>query len=212
MQRDQLVFDLIGKELARQRHGIELIASENFTSLQVMQAMGSVLTNKYAEGYPGRRYYGGCEIVDQVEQLAIDRLKEIFNVEYANVQPHSGAQANAALMLAILQPGDNILGLDLSMGGHLTHGSAVNFSGKIYKPHFYGVKKETGLIDYEMLEEQARKVKPKLIICGASAYSRDIDYVRIRKVADEVGAFVMADIAHPAGLIAKGLLSYPFDH
>jgi glycine hydroxymethyltransferase len=212
MQRDQLVFDLIGKELARQRHGIELIASENFTSLQVMQAMGSVLTNKYAEGYPGRRYYGGCEIVDQVEQLAIDRLKEIFNVEYANVQPHSGAQANAALMLAILQPGDNILGLDLSMGGHLTHGSAVNFSGKIYKPHFYGVKKETGLIDYEMLEEQARKVKPKLIICGASAYSRDIDYARIRKVADEVGAFVMADIAHPAGLIAKGLLSYPFDH
>jgi len=212
MQRDQLVFDLIGKELARQRHGIELIASENFTSLQVMQAMGSVLTNKYAEGYPGRRYYGGCEIVDQVEQLAIDRLKEIFNVEYANVQPHSGAQANAALMLAILQPGDNILGLDLSMGGHLTHGSAVNFSGKIYKPHFYGVKKETGLIDYEMLEEQARKVKPKLIICGASAYSRDIDYARIRKVADEVGAFVMADIAHPAGLIAKGLLSDPFDH
>jgi glycine hydroxymethyltransferase len=212
MQKDQLVFDLIGKELARQRHGIELIASENFTSLQVMQAMGSVLTNKYAEGYPGRRYYGGCEIVDQVEQLAIDRLKEIFNVEYANVQPHSGAQANAALMLAILQPGDNILGLDLSMGGHLTHGSAVNFSGKIYKPHFYGVKKETGLIDYEMLEEQARKVKPKLIICGASAYSRDIDYARIRKVADEVGAFVMADIAHPAGLIAKGLLSYPFDH
>ena len=212
MQKDQLVFDLIGKELARQRHGIELIASENFTSLQVMQAMGSVLTNKYAEGYPGRRYYGGCEIVDQVEQLAIDRLKEIFNVEYANVQPHSGAQANAALMLAILQPGDNILGLDLSMGGHLTHGSAVNFSGKIYKPHFYGVKKDTGLIDYEMLEEQARKVKPKLIICGASAYSRDIDYARIRKVADEIGAFVMADIAHPAGLIAKGLLSYPFDH
>jgi glycine hydroxymethyltransferase len=212
MQKDQLVFDLIGKELARQRHGIELIASENFTSLQVMQAMGSVLTNKYAEGYPGRRYYGGCEIVDQVEQLAIDRLKEIFTIEYANVQPHSGAQANAALMLAILQPGDNILGLDLSMGGHLTHGSSVNFSGKIYKPHFYGVKKETGLIDYEMLEEQARKVKPKLIICGASAYSRDIDYARIRKVADEVGAFVMADIAHPAGLIAKGLLSYPFDH
>jgi glycine hydroxymethyltransferase len=212
MQKDQLVFDLIGKELARQRHGIELIASENFTSLQVMQAMGSVLTNKYAEGYPGRRYYGGCEIVDQVEQLAIDRLKEIFNIEYANVQPHSGAQANAALMLAILQPGDNILGLDLSMGGHLTHGSAVNFSGKIYNPHFYGVKKDTGLIDYEMLEEQARKVKPKLIICGASAYSRDIDYARIRKVADEVGAFVMADIAHPAGLIAKGLLSYPFDH
>jgi len=170
------------------------------------------MTNKYAEGYPGRRYYAGCEIVDQTEQLAIDRLKQIFNVEYANVQPHSGAQANGALMLAILQPGDNILGLDLSMGGHLTHGSAVNFSGKIYKPHFYGVVKETGLIDYDMLEKQARAVKPKLIICGASAYSRDIDYARIRKVADEVGAFVMADIAHPAGLIAKGLLAYPFDH
>jgi glycine hydroxymethyltransferase len=170
------------------------------------------MTNKYAEGYPGRRYYAGCEIVDQTEQLAIDRLKQIFDIEYANVQPHSGAQANGALMLAILQPGDNILGLDLSMGGHLTHGSAVNFSGKIYKPHFYGVVKETGLIDYDMLEKQARTVKPKLIICGASAYSRDIDYARIRKVADEVGAFVMADIAHPAGLIAKGLLSYPFDH
>lgn len=212
MQRDQLVFDLIRQELERQRHGLELIASENFTSLQVMEAMGGVMTNKYAEGYPGRRYYAGCEIVDQTEQLAIDRLKEIFDIEYANVQPHSGAQANGALMLAILQPGDNILGLDLSMGGHLTHGSAVNFSGKIYKPHFYGVVKETGLIDYDMLEKQARAVKPKLIICGASAYSRDIDYARIRKVADEVGAFVMADIAHPAGLIAKGLLSYPFDH
>jgi len=212
MQRDQLVFDLIRQELERQRHGLELIASENFTSLQVMEAMGGVMTNKYAEGYPGRRYYAGCEIVDQTEQLAIDRLKQIFNIEYANVQPHSGAQANGALMLAILQPGDNILGLDLSMGGHLTHGSAVNFSGKIYKPHFYGVVKETGLIDYDMLEKQARTVKPKLIICGASAYSRDIDYARIRKVADEVGAFVMADIAHPAGLIAKGLLSYPFDH
>jgi glycine hydroxymethyltransferase len=212
MQRDQLVFDLIRQELERQRHGLELIASENFTSLQVMEAMGGVMTNKYAEGYPGRRYYAGCEIVDQTEQLAIDRLKQIFDIEYANVQPHSGAQANGALMLAILQPGDNILGLDLSMGGHLTHGSAVNFSGKIYKPHFYGVVKETGLIDYDMLEKQARTVKPKLIICGASAYSRDIDYARIRKVADEVGAFVMADIAHPAGLIAKGLLSYPFDH
>lgn len=212
MQRDTVIFDLINQELERQRNGIELIASENFTSLQVMQAMGTSLTNKYAEGYPGRRYYGGCEIVDQVEQLAIDRLKEIFNVEYANVQPHSGAQANAALMLAILQPGDKILGLDLSMGGHLTHGSPVNFSGKLYKPFFYGVKKETGLIDYEMLEEQARKERPKLIICGASAYSRDIDYARIRKVADEVGAFVMCDMAHPAGLIAKGLLSSPFDH
>ena len=212
MQRDTLVFDIINQELARQRRGIELIASENFTSLQVMQASGSVMTNKYAEGYPGRRYYGGCEIVDQTEQLAIDRLKQIFNLEYANVQPHSGAQANAALMLAILQPGDAILGLDLSMGGHLTHGSGVNFSGKIYKPHFYGVVKETGLIDYEMLEAQARATKPKLIICGASAYSRDWDYARIRKVADEVGAFVLADIAHPAGLIAKGLLSSPFDH
>ena len=212
MQKDKVVFDLINKELERQRNGIELIASENFTSLQVMQAMGTSLTNKYAEGYPGRRYYGGCEIVDQVEQLAIDRLKEIFNCEYANVQPHSGAQANAALMLAILQPGDKILGLDLSMGGHLTHGSPVNFSGKLYKPFFYGVKKETGLIDYDMLEQQARKEKPKLIICGASAYSRDIDYARIRKVADEINAFVLCDMAHPAGLIAKGLLSSPFDH
>jgi glycine hydroxymethyltransferase len=212
MQRDTLVFDLIKQELERQRRGIELIASENFTSLQVMQAMGNVMTNKYAEGYPGRRYYGGCEIVDQTEQLAIDRLKQVFNIEYANVQPHSGAQANASLMLAILQPGDAILGLDLSMGGHLTHGSAVNFSGKLYQPHSYGVKKATGLIDYEMLEEKAKTVKPKLIICGASAYSRDIDYARIRAVAEEVGAFVMADIAHPAGLIAKGLLSSPFNH
>lgn len=212
MQKDALVFDLINKELERQRRGIELIASENFTSLQVMQAMGSVLTNKYAEGYPGRRYYGGCEVVDQTEQLAIDRLKQIFGLAYANVQPHSGAQANAAVMLAILQPGDAILGLDLSMGGHLTHGSAVNFSGKLYQPHFYGVTKEEGLIDYNMLEAKAREVKPKLIICGASAYSRDIDYARIRAVADEVGAFVLADIAHPAGLIAKGLLSSPFNH
>ena len=212
MQKDNVIFNLINKELERQRNGIELIASENFTSMQVMQAMGTSLTNKYAEGYPGRRYYGGCEVVDEIEQLAIDRLKEIFNCEYANVQPHSGAQANAALMLAILQPGDKILGLDLSMGGHLTHGSPVNFSGKIYKPSFYGVKKETGLIDYEMLEEQARKERPKLIICGASAYSRDIDYARIRKVADEVNAFVLCDMAHPAGLIAKGLLSSPFDH
>jgi glycine hydroxymethyltransferase len=212
MLRDQLVFDIIQKELHRQRNGIELIASENFTSLQVMQAMGNVMTNKYAEGYPGKRYYGGCEIVDQTEQLAIDRLKEIFNLQYANVQPHSGAQANAAAMLAILKPGDKILGLDLSMGGHLTHGSAVNFSGKLYEPHFYGVGKEDGLVDYEMLESQARTVRPKLIICGASAYSRDWDYERIRKVADEVGALVMADIAHPAGLIAKGLLNDPFDH
>ena len=212
MQMDKEIFDLIGKELERQRNGIELIASENFTSLQVMQAMGTSLTNKYAEGYPGRRYYGGCEIVDQVEQLAIDRIKKVFNCEYANVQPHSGAQANAALMMAILQPGDKILGLDLSMGGHLTHGSPVNFSGKLYKPFFYGVKKETGLIDYDMLEEKARTEKPSLIICGASAYSRDIDYARIRKVADEINAFVLCDMAHPAGLIAKGLLSSPFDH
>lgn len=212
MQRDTVVFDLIQQELERQRHGIELIASENFTSLQVMQAMGHVMTNKYAEGYPGRRYYGGCAIVDQTEQLAIDRLKQIFNLQYANVQPHSGAQANAALMLAVLKPGDAILGLDLSMGGHLTHGSPVNFSGKLYVPHFYGVIKETGLIDYDMLEAKAREVKPKLIICGASAYSRDIDYARIRAVANEVGAFVLADIAHPAGLIAKQLLNDPFDH
>jgi glycine hydroxymethyltransferase len=212
MQRDSLVFDLIQKELQRQRQGIELIASENFTSLQVMQAMGNVMTNKYAEGYPGRRYYGGCEIVDQTEQLAIDRIKQVFNCQYANVQPHSGAQANAAVLLAVLQPGDKILGLDLSMGGHLTHGSPVNFSGKLYEPHFYGVKKETGLVDYEQMEEVARKERPKLIICGASAYSRDWDYQRIRKIADEVGAMVMADIAHPAGLIAKGLLSSPFDH
>jgi glycine hydroxymethyltransferase len=212
MQRDTLVFDLIRQELERQRHGIELIASENFTSLQVMQAMGNVMTNKYAEGYPGRRYYAGCEIVDQTEQLAIDRLKQIFNIEYANVQPHSGAQANAAVALAVLQPGDATLGLDLSMGGHLTHGSAVNYSGKTYKPYFYGVTREEGLVDYEMLESQTRSIKPKLIYCGASAYSRDWDYARIRKVADEVGALVMADIAHPAGLIAKGLLSDPFDH
>lgn len=212
MKKDQAIFDLISQELSRQRNGIELIASENFTSLAVMEAMGSPLTNKYAEGYPGRRYYGGCEIVDQVEQLAIDRIKQVFNCEYANVQPHSGAQANAALMLAILQPGNKILGLDLSMGGHLTHGSPVNFSGKLYEAHHYGVKKDSGLIDYEMLEEKARAIKPSLIICGASAYSRDIDYARIRKVADEVNAFVLCDMAHPAGLIAKGLLSSPFDH
>ncbi|MGN6165492.1 MAG: serine hydroxymethyltransferase [Flavisolibacter sp.] len=212
MQRDNLVFDIIKKELERQRNGIELIASENFTSLQVMQAMGNVMTNKYAEGYPGRRYYGGCEFVDETEQLAIDRIKQVFNCEYANVQPHSGAQANASVMLAILKPGDKILGLDLSMGGHLTHGSPVNFSGKLYQPFFYGVHKETGLINYEQLEEVAKKEKPQLIICGASAYSRDIDYGRIRKVADEIGAFVMADIAHPAGLIAKGLLNSPFDY
>ncbi|MFN7541068.1 MAG: serine hydroxymethyltransferase [Bacteroidota bacterium] len=212
MQRDTVVFDLIRQELERQRHGIELIASENFTSLHVMQAMGGVMTNKYAEGYPGKRYYAGCEIVDQTEQLAIDRLKAIFNLEYANVQPHSGAQANAAVALALLQPGDPILGLDLSMGGHLTHGSAVNYSGKLYQPHFYSVTREEGLIDYEQLADQARKHRPKLIICGASAYSRDWDYARIRVIADEIGAFVQADIAHPAGLIAKKLLNDPFDH
>ena len=212
MQRDTALFDLIQQEADRQQHGIELIASENFTSKQVMEAMGTCLTNKYAEGYPGKRYYGGCEIVDEVEQLAIDRIKKVFNCDYANVQPHSGAQANAALMLGILQPGDAILGLDLSMGGHLTHGSPVNFSGKYYRPFFYGVKKETGLIDYEMLEEKARAEKPKLIICGASAYSRDIDYARIRKVADEINAFVLCDMAHPAGFIATGLLSSPFEH
>ncbi len=212
MQRDKLVFDLIHQELERQRHGIELIASENFTSLQVMQAMGNVMTNKYAEGYPGRRYYGGCEIVDQTEQLAIDRLKQIFNCDYANVQPHSGAQANASVCLAVLQPGDKILGLDLSMGGHLTHGSAVNFSGKLYQPHFYGVKKEDGLVDYESMERVAMQEKPKLIICGASAYSRDWDYPRIRQIADQVGALVMCDMAHPAGLIAKQLLNSPFEN
>jgi glycine hydroxymethyltransferase len=212
MQRDTALFELIEKEGERQEHGIELIASENFTSKAVMEAVGSCLTNKYAEGYPGKRYYGGCEVVDEVEQLAIDRIKEVFGCAYANVQPHSGAQANAALMLAILRPGDTILGLDLSMGGHLTHGSPVNFSGKYFKPHFYGVKKETGLIDYDMLEEKARAEKPQLIICGASAYSRDIDYARIRKVADEIGAFVLCDMAHPAGMIAAGLLSSPFEH
>ena len=212
MARDTVVFDLIRKELERQRHGIELIASENFTSLQVMQAMGSVMTNKYAEGYPGKRYYAGCEIVDQTEQLAIDRLKQVFNIEYANVQPHSGAQANAAVALAVLKAGDPTLGLDLSMGGHLTHGAAVNYSGKLYQPHFYGVTREEGLIDYEMMAEQAKKHRPKLIFCGASAYSRDWDYARVRQIADEVGALVMADIAHPAGLIAKKLLKDPFDH
>ena len=212
MQKDTAIFNLLAEELERQQRGLELIASENFTSAQVMQAMGSVMTNKYAEGYPGRRYYGGCEVVDISEQLAIDRAKQIFNVEYANVQPHSGAQANAALMLAILQPGDCILGLDLSMGGHLTHGSPVNFSGKLYNAVHYGVKKETGRVDYEMMESKALEHKPKLIICGASAYSRDWDYERIRAIANKVGALVMADISHPAGLIAKGLLTSPFNH
>jgi glycine hydroxymethyltransferase len=211
MQKDTQVFDLINKELERQRNGIELIASENFVSLQTLQAMGNVMTNKYAEGYPGRRYYGGCEIVDETEQIAIDRIKKVFNCEYANVQPHSGAQANAAVMMAVLKPGDKILGLDLSMGGHLTHGSPVNFSGKLYHALFYGVSKETGTVDYGQMEEIALKEQPKLIICGASAYSRDWDYAKIRAIAGEIGAFVMADIAHPAGLIAKGLLKSPFD-
>ncbi len=212
MQKDTAIFGLIHEEMERQRRGLELIASENFTSMQVMQAMGNVMTNKYAEGYPGKRYYGGCEVVDKSEQLAIDRAKEIFNVAYANVQPHSGAQANAAVMLACLQTGDTILGLDLSMGGHLTHGSPVNFSGKLYNPVFYGVKKEDGRVDYDMLEKQAMENKPKLIICGASAYSRDWDYARIRAAADKIGALVLCDMAHPAGLIAKGLLSSPFEH
>ncbi len=212
MQRDTAIFDLIHEELERQQRGLELIASENFTSVQVMQAMGNVMTNKYAEGYPGKRYYGGCEVVDKSEQLGIDRVKQIFDVEYANVQPHSGAQANASVMLAVLKPGDTILGLDLSMGGHLTHGSPVNFSGKLYNAVHYGVSKDTGIIDYDHMEHQAREHKPKLIICGASAYSRDWDYERIRAIADKVGALVMADIAHPAGLIAKKLLKSPFDH
>lgn len=212
MYKDSLVFDLLNKELKRQREGIELIASENFTSYQVMQATGSVATNKYAEGYPGKRYYGGCEVVDEIETLAINRLKQIFNASWANVQPHSGAQANIAVFLACLKPGDKTLGLDLSMGGHLTHGSPANFSGKTYQSFFYGVDRETGLVNYEQLEETARKEKPKMIICGASAYSRDWDYARIRAVADEIGALVLADIAHPAGLIATGVLNDPFDH
>jgi len=211
MQKDTAVFDLINKELDRQRHGIELIASENFTSLQVMQAMGTVPTNKYAEGYPGKRYYGGCEVVDEIEQLAIDRLKQVFNCSWANVQPHSGASANAAVFLAVMKPGEKFLGLDLSMGGHLTHGSPANFSGKTYHALHYGVTKE-GIVDYDQLEAKARSEKPKMIICGASAYSRDWDYKRIRAIADEIGAVVFADIAHPAGLIASGLLNDPFDH
>ena len=212
MQADIEIFSLIQDEFNRQQHGLELIASENFTSEQVMRAMGNVMTNKYAEGYPGKRYYGGCEVVDKSEQLCIDRAKAIFNVEFANVQPHSGAQANAAVMLALLKPGDKILGLDLSMGGHLTHGSAVNFSGKLYQPLFYGVRKEDGLVDYDMMEKIALEEKPKLIICGASAYSRDWDYVRVRAIADKVNALVLCDMSHPAGLIAKSLLNSPFEH
>lgn len=212
MHRDDQLFNLIQKELERQQNGLELIASENFVSRQVLQAMGSCLTNKYAEGLPGKRYYGGCEVVDMVENLARDRAKELFGASWVNVQPHSGAQANAAVMLALLKPGDKILGLDLSHGGHLTHGSAVNFSGKIYAPSFYGVEKETGMIDWEKVAEKARIEKPKLIICGASAYSRDWNYVRLREIADEVGAYLMCDMAHPAGIIAKGLLNNPLPH
>lgn len=210
--QDTELFDLIAEEKQRQLHGIELIASENFASEQVISAMGSVLTNKYAEGLPGKRYYGGCEVVDKVEQLAIDRAKALFGATWVNVQPHSGAQANAAVMLAILQAGDKILGFDLSHGGHLTHGSTVNFSGKLYQPSFYGVEPDTGLIDWDKVAAKAREEKPKLIICGASAYSRDWDYARLRSIADEVGALLLADISHPSGLIAKGLLNDPLEH
>ena len=212
MIKDTRVSELIAKELERQRNGIELIASENFTSQEVINAMGSCLTNKYAEGYPGKRYYGGCEVVDEIEQLAIDRLKELFGAEYANVQPHSGAQANAAVFLAVLQPGDNILGFDLSHGGHLSHGSPVNFSGKVYRPHFYGVEEETGRIDMDKVEAKAMEIKPKLIVCGASAYARDWDYARFRAIADKVGALLLGDIAHPAGMVATGLLNDPVPH
>lgn len=212
MQRDQIIFDLIQDEKERQTNGLELIASENFVSEQIMEAMGSVLTNKYAEGYPNKRYYGGCEVVDVVEQIAIDRAKELFGAEYANVQPHSGSQANAAVYQAVLTPGDKILGFDLSHGGHLTHGSPVNFSGKLYKTSFYGVEKETGVLNYDKIQETAEKERPKLIIAGASAYSRDIDFKRFREIADSVGALLMADISHPAGLIAKGILNDPIPH
>jgi glycine hydroxymethyltransferase len=212
MKRDKIVFDLIDKEKQRQDHGIELIASENFVSPQVMKAQGSVLTNKYAEGLPGKRYYGGCEVVDQVEQLAIDRIKGLFGAEWANVQPHSGAQANAAVMLACLKPGDKILGFDLSHGGHLTHGSPVNYSGKLYQPTFYGVEQESGTIDFDKVIETAQREKPKMIICGASAYSRDWDYKKLREAADSVSALLLADISHPAGLIARGLLNDPMEH
>ena len=212
MQRDKKIFDLINKENHRQLEGIELIASENFASPQVMEAAGSILTNKYAEGLPGKRYYGGCQVVDVIENLAIERLKTLFGAGWANVQPHSGAQANAAVMLAIINPGDKILGFDLAHGGHLTHGSPVNFSGKIYHPFFYGVDESTGLINWEQVETQALKEKPKLIICGASAYSRDWDYQRFREIADEIGALLLADVSHPSGLIARGLLNDPLEH
>jgi glycine hydroxymethyltransferase len=212
MKKDETIFKLIQQERERQLHGIELIASENFVSDQVLQAMGSCLTNKYAEGLPGKRYYGGCQVVDEVEQLAIDRAKELFNAVWVNVQPHSGAQANAAVMLAVMKPGDTFMGLDLSHGGHLTHGSLVNFSGILYRPVAYGVKKETGRVDYDQMAEIAMKEKPKMIVAGASAYSRDWDFKRMREIADENGCLLMADIAHPAGLIAKGLLNQPFPH
>lgn len=212
MKRDELIFDLIEKENQRQRNGIELIASENFVSPQVLEAMGSVMTNKYAEGYPGSRYYGGCEIVDQSEQIAIDRLKQLFGAEYANVQPHSGAQANMAVFMAVLKPGDTFMGLNLAHGGHLSHGSPVNSSGLWYKPVAYGVKEDTGIVDYDMMEEVALREKPKMIIGGASAYSRDWDWSRMRKIADSVGAIFMVDMAHPAGLIAAGLLNNPLEH
>ncbi len=212
MSKDNIVFQLINNELERQRNGIELIASENFTSAQVIEATGSCLTNKYAEGYPGKRYYGGCEIVDQIEQLTIDRLKELFGATYCNVQPHSGAQANAAIFLACLKPGDKVLGFNLSHGGHLSHGSPVNFSGKHYNASFYGVEEDTGLIDMDKVEAIAKKEQPNLMVCGASAYSREWDYARFRKIADEVGALLLADIAHPAGLIAAGLLDNPIQH
>ncbi len=212
MQRDEQIFELIAAEKERQLHGIELIASENFVSDQVMEAAGSVLTNKYAEGYPGKRYYGGCEVVDEVEQIAIDRAKALFGAAYVNVQPHSGSQANTAVYHACLKPGDKILGFDLSHGGHLTHGSPVNFSGKLYKPVFYGVEEETGVLNYDKIQEIATKEQPKLIIAGASAYSRDIDFKRFRVIADSVGAILMADISHPAGLIAKGILNDPLPH
>jgi glycine hydroxymethyltransferase len=212
MQRDELIFDLILDEQDRQIHGIELIASENFVSDQVMEAAGSCLTNKYAEGYPGKRYYGGCEVVDIVEQVAIDRVKELFGAEYANVQPHSGSQANTAVFAACLKPGDKILGFDLSHGGHLTHGSPVNFSGKLYTPSFYGVEETTGLLNYDKIQKIATKEQPKMIIAGASAYSRDMDFKRFREIADSVGALLLADISHPSGLIAKGLLNDPIPH
>ncbi len=210
--RDTQVFDLIAKEQHRQESGIELIASENFVSPQVLEAAGSVLTNKYAEGLPGKRYYGGCEVVDQIEQIAINRAKELFGATWANVQPHSGAQANTAVFLACLQPGDTILGFDLSHGGHLTHGSPVNISGKYFRPTFYGVERETGVINYDVVEETAKRERPRMLICGASAYSRDWDYARLRAIADEVGALLLADVSHPAGLIAKGLLNDPLAH